>query len=239
VGTSMAWPGPAWRGARRAARRGGRTGPSAGRPDQIPVRRDGSRELFFEDQLADWGRLWLEQLHRDLERDPEAFGLRRVATKQGRELVRAVRELGRRPVDDLSEAGRAQVVADFTMSVAESGGGVVDAVVRRAAARAAARLLDRHGIEAFCLVYREFFADLVAGFLQAVIAEQVRLAVPGIDIVDPTGRVVEWIAAHLVAMVPDPCAEAAARPGASVLDVAEELVPCAVDTVLGIAEPPA
>jgi hypothetical protein len=181
----------------------------------------------------------LEQLHRDLAQDSEAYGLRRVATTTGRELVRAVREFERRPVDDLSEAGWAQVVADFTVSVAGPGGGVADAVVRRAAARAGSRLLGQHGIEAFRLVYREFFADLVAGFLQAVIAEQIRLAVPGIDIVDPSGRVVEWIAAHLVALVPDPCAEAAARPGTNVLDVAVELVPRAVDIVLGIAEQPA
>lgn len=178
----------------------------------------------------------LEQLHRDLRRDSEAYGLRRVATWKGRELVRAVREFERRPVDDLSDAGRAQVVAHFAVLAAGSGGGVADAVSRRAAARAGAKLLGQHGTTAFCLVYREFFADVVAGFLQAVIAEQIRLAAPGIDIVDPTGRVVEWIAGHLVALVPDPCAEAAARPGMSVLDVAEELVPRAVDTVLGIAE---
>jgi hypothetical protein len=202
------------------------------------VSRDGSRERFFEDQIADWGRLWLAQLHRDLESNPEAYGLRRVATTNGRELVCAARELPRRPVDG-SETDWIQALSDFTMSVAGSGGGVADAVVRRAAARAGSRLLDRHGFEAFCLIYREFFADLVAGFLEAVIAEQIRLALPGIDVVDPTGRVVEWIAAHLVALVPDPCAEAAARPGASVLDVAEELVPRAVDIVLGIAEQPA
>lgn len=181
----------------------------------------------------------LEQLHHDLRCDSEAYGLRRVATRKGRELVRAVREFERRSVDGLSEAGRAQVVADFTASAAGSGGGVADAVCRRAAARAGSRLLDQHGFEAFCLVYREFFADVVAGFLHAVIAEQIRLAFPAIDIVDPTGRVVEWIADHLVALVPDPCAEAAARPGASLLDVAEELVPRAVDIVLGIAEQPA
>jgi hypothetical protein len=165
--------------------------------------------------------------------------LRRGATTKGRELVRAVREFERRSIDGLSEAGRAQVVADFAASAAGSGGGVADAVCRRAAARAGLRLLGQHGIEAFCLVYREFFADVVAGFLHAVIAEQIRLAVPGIDIVDPTGRVVEWIADHLVALVPDPCAEAATRPGTSVLDVAEGIVPRAVDTVLGIAEQPA
>lgn len=181
----------------------------------------------------------LEQLHRDLGRDSEAYGLRRVATMKGRELVRTVREFERRPVDDLSEADRTHVVADFAFSAAGPGGGVVDAVIRRAAARAGSRLLGRHGIEAFCLVYREFFADVVAGFLHAAIAEQIRLAVPGIDIVDPTGRVVKWIADHLVALVPDPCAEAAARPGTSVLDVAEGLVPRAVETVLGIAEQPA
>jgi hypothetical protein len=206
------------------------------RPDQIPISRDGSRELFFEDRVADWGRLLLEQLHRDLRRDSEAYGLRRVATRKGREMVRAVREFERRSVDGLSDAGRAQVVADFVASAAGSGGGVADAVCRRAAARAGSRLFGQHGFEAFCLVYRQFFADVVAGFLHAVIAEQIRLAAPGIDIVDPTGRVVEWIADHLVTLVPDPCAEAAARPGMSVLDVAEELVPRAVDTVLGIAE---
>jgi hypothetical protein len=180
----------------------------------------------------------LEQLHRDLGRDSEAYGLRRVATTQGRELVRAVREFERRSVDGLSDAGRAQVVGDFAASVAGSGGGVANAVCRRAAARAGSRLLGQHGFEAFCLVYGEFFADVVAGFLHAVIAEQIRLARPGIDIVDPTGSVVEWIADHLVALVPDPCTEAAARPVTSLLDVAEELVPRAVDTVLGIAEQP-
>ncbi|MHA6627840.1 hypothetical protein ACU61A_20580 [Pseudonocardia sichuanensis] len=180
----------------------------------------------------------VEQLHRDLDRDPEAYGLRRVGTTRGQEFVRAVRELQGRVVDDPSEAGRAQGVAAFTISVAGSGASVADAVVRRAAARAGQRLLGQCGTELFCVVYREFFADLVAGFLQAVIAEQIRLAVPGLDIVDPTGRVAEWIAEHLMALVPDPCAVGVPRPGTSVLDVAEELVPRAVDTVLGITGRP-
>lgn len=180
----------------------------------------------------------LEQLHRDLERDSEAYGLRRDGTMRGQAFVRAVRELEGRVSDDLSEAGGAQGVAAFTISVAGSGGSVVDAVVRRAAARAGQRLLGQCGTELFCVVYREFFADLVAGFLQVAIAEQIRLVVPGLDIVDPTGRVAEWIADHLMALVPDPCSEAVGRPGTSVLDVAEELVPRAVDTVLGIAGQP-
>lgn len=181
----------------------------------------------------------LEQLHRDLEGDSAAYGLRRVVTAKGRELVRVVREFERRPVEDLLDAGRAQIVADFVVAAAGSGGGVADGISRRAATRAGSRLLGRRGMEAFCEVYREFFAEIVAGFLHAVIAEEVRLVLPGIDVVDPTGRVVEWIADHLVVLVPDPCAEAAARPGTSVFEVAEQLVPRAVDAVLGIADQPA
>jgi hypothetical protein len=175
-----------------------------------------------------WGERWLERLHGDVAEDPDAYGLRGRAADMGCELVRAVAVLRDRD----GVPGRTPLVAEFAVRVAGVGTGVVDAAGRRAAVRAGERLFPRPHDALFCLVYREFFADLVVEFLRAVIAEELNAAVPALVLLDPAGEIADWMAARLVALLPDPCAEV--LPGRSVLEAAVERVPEMVDAVLGL-----
>lgn len=184
-----------------------------------------------QDWIADTGRRLLDQLRRDLRADPDAYGLRDRLPVMGRQFVLTYAVLRDR---DGARAGSA-VVGDFARHVAGTGTTVVDAVGRRAAVRAGERLFSAPADTLFCLVYRQFFADVVSEFLRAAIAEEINAAVPVLVLVDPAGQVTDWVAARLVALVPDPCAAVVA--GRSVLEVAIEHVRVAVDAVLGLGEP--
>jgi hypothetical protein len=146
----------------------------------------------------------------------------------GRELVLAVAALR----DRGGAAEPVPLVADFAIRVVGQGAAVVDAVGRRAAVRAGERFFTSPDDAVFCLIYQEFFADLVVEFLRAVIAEEINIAFPALVALDPAGEIADWLAGRLVALVPDPCAEVA--PGRSVLEVAVQRVPEAVDAVLGL-----
>ncbi|WAP58317.1 hypothetical protein [Streptomyces sp. S465] len=103
--------------------------------------------------------------------------------------------------------------------MAGEGGTVADAAVRRAAVTSARRLLERHpeaggpggsGLsgEVFCLLFRGFFADVVAEFLRTAVAEKVKRVAPLLPAVDPEDHIADWIAEHLLGLLPDPCEEA-------------------------------
>jgi hypothetical protein len=230
VGTSTKWRGPKWSDLLGASRHSVRVIQSAARPEQMPDQRDGGLPALGQDWVADWGGRWLTRLHRDLQDDPEAYGLRSRAMGMGRGFVLAFEQLR----DQDGDPDRMTVVGEFANRVVGSGTGVVDAVGRRAAVHAGDRLFRSNEEALFCLIYREFFADLVAEFLRAVIAEEIRFAVPALVLVDPSGQIADWVAGRLVGLVPDPCA--AVVPGRTVLDVATEQVPAAVDAVLGLRE---
>jgi hypothetical protein len=227
MGTSTGWAGPRWGELLGAAKRSVRD-EYAARP--MPRQRAG--DVHDAAWAAHWGGRLLERLHSDLEEDPDAYGLRSRATIMGRELVLAVAALRER---DGVPGGRMPLVADIAIRVVGTGTAVVDAVGRRAVVRAGERLFPLPDDALFCLIYREFFADLVVEFLRAVIAEEINAAFPALVLVDPAGEIADWMAGRLVALVPDPCAEV--LPGRSLLEVAVHRVPDAVDAVLGVRGP--
>lgn len=229
MGTSTRWDGPRWGHLVGESRRAVRAVESAATDSEIPFPRDGTVDVLGQDWIEDQGRRWLNQLHRDLRADPDAYGLRVRATAMGRAFVRAYDGLRERGDPDLM-----QVVGEFALRVVGARTGVVDAAGRRAAVQVGERLFGPAGEALFCLLYHEFFADLVAEFLRAVIAEEIRFALPALVPLDPSGRIVDWIARRLVALVPDPCCEAATQ--LSRYERAVELVPQAVDVVLGLWE---
>jgi hypothetical protein len=224
VGTSTGWGGPRWGDLLGASKRSVRDEYAAG---QVPLQRHGDAD--GRAWAALWGERWLERLHGDVAEDPDAYGLRDRAGVMGRELVLAVavlRDRGRVP-------GETPLVAQLADRVAGAGTGVVDTAGRRAAVRAGERLFPRPDDALFCLVYREFFADLVVEFLRAVIAEELNAAVAADPVqLDPAGEIADRMAARLVALLPDPCAEV--LPGRSVLEAAIERVPEMVDAALGL-----
>jgi hypothetical protein len=111
----------------------------------------------------------------------------------------------------------------FVDRVAGDDNTVATAVVRRAATTAAERLISdpgtptcseaavgRHGLAMylFCLVYTSFIAGMVAEFAKAVIAEQITLAVTGLLLIDPAGRIPELVGEQVAALIPNPCEQA-------------------------------
>jgi hypothetical protein len=189
--------------------------------------------------------------------EPDRFGLRGTAREAGHRLVAALDEL-RRPdaplLRDLSESPSVAPADEFVRRfVAEVGGDgtlIVDAVARRAARKVADSLVGPDGpladpttpsgitTELFCALYRTFFGELVGEFVHVLIAENVKLAVPVLVMLDPTDVVAGFVAEQVIKVLPDPCETAAARePGRPRLaEVARELVAVTVDEALGLGD---
>ena len=249
MGTSSRWPGP-----------GGRTGLASewtrARKRASAWQSDAADSLA---QLDDIAADHLDVLHRTLREDPAAFGLYEAACSAGARLTTAAADAWGQSRDGDDFAAR------FTAAVGGEGGTMADAALRRAAATSAGRLLEkleqspeagglpgRGGLagDLFCLLYQWFFADVVAEFLRAVIAEKVMLVIPVLPAVDPEDHIADWVAERILKSLPNPCEEAAelkeaaeqaeeALPGSEdplrvLLFVAQGLVPRAVGCALGL-----
>ncbi|MFI6346052.1 hypothetical protein [Streptomyces sp. NPDC050560] len=181
--------------------------------------------------------------------DRTAFGLYDAMCAAARRLTAETAGLAREP----------DFTARFTVSVGGTGGTVTDAAVRRAAATSArcvheerAKAPTGAGItgELFCLLYKLFFADVVAEFVRGAVAESVKGAVPVLHVLDPGDHVADWVADQVMEVLPDPCeetqklaeaveeaasaAEVVADPLASLADVAYDLIPVAAERALGL-----
>ncbi|AGP55007.1 hypothetical protein [Streptomyces rapamycinicus] len=177
----------------------------------------------------------LAVLHRTLQEEPTAFGLYEAACAAGERLTAAVH------VWTVARDGD-EFAAHFTATVGGEGGTVADAAVRRAAARSARRLLEEEhsagapggsGMsgEVFCLLYRGFFADVVAEFLRTAVAEKVKLVVPLLPALDPEDHIADWIAEHVLHLLPNPCEEATRRTES--VEKAEQVVSAVEDPSIG------
>ncbi|MFJ8955157.1 hypothetical protein ACIRO1_34175 [Streptomyces sp. NPDC102381] len=215
-------------------------------------------------RLDDIAADYVGVLHRTLREDPTAFGLYGAARAGGERLT-----AGMPSIWELSENGE-EFVTRFTRAVGGDGGTMADAAVRRATASSARKLvqaLDQQsqagapprpgGLsgDLFCMVYQWFFADVVAEFLRSAIAEKVKLVVPLLPAVDPEDHIADWVAEHVVGLLPNPCEEAAelqeavdtAQAVASTAEeplgalrlAAERLVPQTAGRALGLLTDPA
>ena len=141
----------------------------------------------------------------------------------------------------------------FVRGVAGEGTGIVDAMVRRSATRSGETVLaDERVREAigkagsssglamdlFCLVYTLFFADVVSEFAKAMVSEQVKLAMPGLMIIDPGGRIPDWVADKVVGLIPNPCEQKHEQgdDAGSVSELAASIVWDNVDRALGLGD---
>ncbi len=214
------------------------------------------------DKVAHHGQAFFDALRTELRADPESFGLRRVAQETGLRLVDVLASLEQHGVDVLGPFDRVAVhermdvfVERFTDRVAGSRGLIVDSVVRGAVVRSVERLLQqsqtlRHAVrtghggaggisdELFCDSYRTFFAGVVTGFLESVIAGKVKLMFPVLPVVDPAADIADWIAEKVTALIPTPCQEKQERnandTGASVADLGRSLTEETIERALGI-----
>ncbi|WP_229403997.1 MULTISPECIES: hypothetical protein [Micromonospora] len=260
MGTSTALPRPRadpwsavseftrWRGWSKAP-------PDPGRP---PAPEPTAEQEEKAERLAERLRA---ALSRSLCDDPEMSGLRRAALRAGENLVGVLGELqdGRSglftaPSGTTARQREDEFVTRFVVAVGGGGGLIGDAVARRAARSAAERLLAEaapatapagDGLpvrltgEVFCDVYRFFFGEFVGEFVRTVISESLPLAVVPFALpVDPTGLVAGAVTRQVIAVLPDPCAEAGGReprPGL-LTETAHELLNATVEHALGLRE---
>jgi hypothetical protein len=90
--------------------------------------------------------------------------------------------------------------------------------------------------ELFCLIFQLFFKDAIARFITTIIAGKVRLALPLLHVIDPAGKIADWVGAQVVARIPNPCEQGETlgdKPSLS--ELARGLVAGSVDRALGIS----
>ncbi|WP_406042079.1 hypothetical protein OG799_00885 [Micromonospora sp. NBC_00898] len=83
-----------------------------------------------------------------------------------------------------------------------------------------------------------FFGELVGEFVHILIAENIKLAMPALMVLDPTDTVAGFAADQIVKVLPDLCAEATAREPERprLADVARELLVDTVTEALGLGD---
>ncbi|MFF0234341.1 hypothetical protein [Micromonospora sp. NPDC005254] len=247
MGTSTRLPGPkngSWTAAK--GRLGNWTPDATSRPDQL---------LTPDQERAEAIAAQYQRALRDaLNADPEAFGIRAAAEQAGARLIELLDGLGRADsplVRDVAAWGDAdEFVRRFVGQVAGDGQLIVDAAVRRAARRVAEHLVMPDGPladpsrpkpvsgELFCALYQAFFGEVVGELVHIFIAENIKIAVPALAILDPTDVVAGFVADQVVKVLPNPCAEAVERgPEPSRLaDVAKDLLTTTVTEALGLGD---
>jgi hypothetical protein len=260
MGTSTTWDGPrgaGWTKLRRSIGQLGRSAGQAATPDEIPNPRQGDGPISPQG-VATGGQRFLDALAEELQADPDVFGLRDTMRDGADRLVHVMEELRRDlatfgpPPPEWTGSGADWFMSEFVTAVAGERTGIVDAFVRRSATRCAEKLLDdprvREAVagearssslamDLFCAVYTFFFADVVTEFAKAAIAEQVKLALPGLVIIDPGGQIPDWIGEQVASWIPNPCEEQSKEDagGRSVGQLAADLVRDNVDRALGLA----
>lgn len=265
MGTSTNWRGPrgaTWNALRQSL---GRLPGSlaalekrqATTPEDIPPPRDPSSCRLPAQLTEPRAHRFRAALQQELMADSEAYGIRDAALTGGTRLVDTLSAL----IDDMNALGPPPpgwpasppdwFMTVFVERVAGDDNTIATAVVRRAATTAAERLISESGIptgseeparsrglamDLFCLVYTSFIADVVAEFAKAVIAEQVTLAVPGLLLIDPTGRIPDLVGEQVAALIPNPCDQAETKHDTRRIDeFASDVLRDNVDRALGIS----
>lgn len=262
MGTSRNWDGPSgagWTSLRRSIGQLGRGAGPAASAEDIPTPRQATEGAIPPKAVAVRGQRFLEALEEEVRRDPDALGLRPVMREAGGRLVSTLSDL-RAGLDafgplppEWAGSNADWFLYEFVRAVGGEGTGIVDALVRRSATRCAEKVLAdplaREVIEKedsssglamdlFCLVYTFFFADVVTEFAKAAVSEQVKLALPGLVIIDPGGQIPDWVGEKVAGLIPNPCEQKHEQgdDGRSVSELAADVVWDNVDRALGLAD---
>jgi hypothetical protein len=265
MGTSTNWRGPrgaTWNALRKSLGRlpgslAALTSRQATIPEDIPPPRHPSSDRLPAQLIEPRAHRFRAALQQELMADPEAYGIRDTALAGGTRLVETLSAL----IDDRNALGPPPsdwpaspsdwFMTVFVDRVSGDDNTIATGVVRRAATTAAERLISEPGVltgsaetarsrglamDLFCLVYTSFIADVVTEFAKAVIAEQITLAVPGLLLIDPAGRIPDCVGEQVAALIPNPCEQAEAKHGTRRVDeFAMDVLRDNVDRALGIS----
>jgi len=261
VGTSTKWSGPTgkgWASLRRNIGQLGRgTGPATS-AQEIPAPREGTADVMPPETVAKCGRRFEEALREELLRDSSVLGLRPAMRAAGDRLVELLSDLRvgldvfGSPPTEWTGSNTDWFLYEFVRTVAGEDAGLVDALIRRSATRCAEKVLAdprvKEAIEKadplsglamdlFCMVYTFFFADVVTEFAKAAVSEQVKLAIPGLMVVDPGGQIADWVGERVASRIPNPCEHGRGQDdgGRLINEVAADIVWDNVDRALGLA----
>jgi hypothetical protein len=195
-----------------------------------------------------------------LKTDRDAFGLRDSLLGAGSKLVATTESLrtgtaGWFPeTTGDAEDRQALFLEAFSRQVAGTGGLVADAVMRRAVTDAVAdsllvmrsplidlleggKMIDGVPLsdDLFCLLFELFFKQAIAHFITAMISGKVQVLLPALHIIDPAGRIGDWVGEQVTGRIPDPCERHATLGDKPTLaDLASGLITETVDRVLGL-----
>lgn len=245
MGTSTRWPGPTG---------GDWLAPNAafGRLSTLSAE-IGSDTAPFDDKLHRAVEQCLSALRTTLKADPGAYGLIHTMITSGHGLVDTLAELqsGGCPLPesaDISTDRRAEFVAIFTERVVGVAATPADSAARAATVLCARKLLEDKALadavgsgghyripdDLFCAVYELFLKNVLIEFIAGVAAAKLSVAVPLLYLVDPGGRIAEWLADTLTDLVLDPCAERADADAISLADLGRELLEDNVRRLVGL-----
>lgn len=202
-----------------------------------------------------------EALVETLRKDSGAFGLRAAMYTGGIRLIDALEALNRDSIEcwgqldgDNAQERRDDFAMRFVDAIAGRGDTIANAAIRRAVAgRCVNHLLSRNAVassisngqpgggtliseDLFCAIYGLFFADAIGEFIKTAIAEKIKLAVPALYVLDPAGKVSDWIAERIYAVLPKPCEakESKGSEGPSIGELARGMLEETVDRALGL-----
>ncbi|WP_157104172.1 hypothetical protein [Nocardia kruczakiae] len=245
MGTSTRWPGPtgdAWR----------KPNAAFGRLSTLSAE-VASDTAPFDDKLHRVIEQCVSALRTTLEADPGAYGLIPTMVTSGHGLVDMLAELssGGCPLPDsanISADRRTEFVAIFTERVVGIAATPADGAARAAAVRCARKLLEDKALadavesgghyripdDLFCAVYELFLKNVLIEFIAGVAAAKLSVAVPLLYLVDPGGRIAEWLADTLTELVLDPCAERADADDISLADLSRQLLEDNVRRLVGL-----
>jgi hypothetical protein len=202
--------------------------------------RSGDEPTLSEAETESIGQAYLADLRRLARSGSELGPVRDTMLAAGEKLPDAIESVMRHDMADCvaTQTGAdVEVLEAFTARLDVAGGTLLDAVVRRAARMALTEAGKSAGNrDLFCLLYRLFFAQTVSQLITAVIAEKIKLAVPGLHMVDAAGTIASWIAKKVFSLLPNPC-DIPVDDGGSVKQLADALLHETVDRALGLSAP--
>ncbi|MQY24236.1 hypothetical protein [Nocardia macrotermitis] len=257
MGTSTRWPGPkngVWRGPNIAFGKVGKLSSGLGGETAPfePAVRVPAAETAVEDRLRRAILQCLSALRDLLEADPDAYDLIPTMVRTGNNLLDVLTEIstGTDLLADSSDDAdrRTRFVQVFTERVVGVAAAPADAVARAAAVRSARKLLQNSNVAAaidrgaqvplpddlFCAIYELFLKSMLTEFIAGIAAAKLNLALPFLYLIDPGGKIAEWIADGVTEHILDPCAERGDSDDISLADLGRDLLEENVRRVLGL-----